>query len=246
MPSQLEKLEAYSGALLDAFLKLKEIYEILDLMLFDRTVIANASAGFKARGFNHLLENLYTNCCQQVAKLALDSDKRTPSVQNIVEKLEIDSLRNELRKSYAERRFLSESITSDPEISEALERLALKDQRERWGQFDEHYANLLEQWSALSKSSELSGMALVRDKVSAHTEIKYAADKYEPYSLNHSGLKWDDLKKVIERLKDIVELIGFIVRRAGFAWDIFEENTKHSALEFWGISGQKSTTPGQR
>ncbi|MEJ2471803.1 MAG: hypothetical protein P8Y96_11900 [Desulfuromonadales bacterium] len=54
MPTQIEKIQAHSEHLLDAFLMLLERYAILSPMLFDEEICRQHGRGKKARGFEIL------------------------------------------------------------------------------------------------------------------------------------------------------------------------------------------------
>ena len=73
-------------------------------------------------------------------------------------------------------------------------------------------------WSSVSTSKAMEGFATVRDKVSAHTEIRCVADKYQLVDIGALGIKWGDLLLTIDAMQQMVELVGLIIRNAGFAW----------------------------
>lgn len=79
MRERAQKLKAHTEQLLDLFLQLKENYAFLEPMLFDRDVVSTYGSGHKARGFNAIKFSLFYACAQDLAKLAFDSDRRTPS-----------------------------------------------------------------------------------------------------------------------------------------------------------------------
>jgi hypothetical protein len=82
----------------------------------------------------------------------------------------------------------------------------------------------------------MHGFRTVRDKISAHTEVRYVADKYQLVDIATLGIKWGDLRSTIARMQRIIELIGLIVRNAGFAWDSFEAQISDAASRFWGAN----------
>jgi hypothetical protein len=79
----------------------------------------------------------------------------------------------------------------------------------------------------------LGAFRTVRDKLTAHTEIRFVADKYQPVDIGALGVKWGDLKTCIVKMQHCVELIGFIVRNAGFAWDMLDRQLSEAAHGFW-------------
>lgn len=159
MPTQIEKLEAHASHLLDAFIQLCQRYAMLDPMLFDKTVIANHGSGKRARGFNVLKQSLFLSCAQDIAKLTLDDDPRTPSLKNNIGALTNGALRHALREQFAIWKTPLAEDETDPEVLEALGRMELREQAQRRAQFDELYreatAALL---AALSTSSTTSSL----------------------------------------------------------------------------------------
>jgi hypothetical protein len=232
MPTQVQKLEAHASHLLDAFILLRERYAMLDPMLFDKGVVETRGAKGRARGFNVLLHSLFLSCAQDVAKLSMDDDERTPSIRNLVRALADDGLRGEFCKRYANWA-ISPVRETDPEILAALEKMQVKDQAERGKRFDELYCELTELWARLSTSTALKAFQTVRDKVSAHVEVRYSADKYQFVDVSTLGLKWGDLEDTIYTMQRLVELLGLVVRNAGFACEMLDEQLMTASQEFW-------------
>src|SRR4051812_25004917 len=135
MPTQIEKLEAYAGHLLDAFILLRERYAILAPMLFDKGVVTRHGAKDRGRGFNILLNSLFLSCAQDIAKLTMDQDDRAPSIHNLVRELTDAKLREDFRTRYASWA-ISPLNEEDPEVLTALQKMQVKEQAERAEHFD--------------------------------------------------------------------------------------------------------------
>lgn len=235
MPSQIEKLEAHAGHLLDAFIGLREKYAMLEPMLFDPDINKNRGSREQARGFQILRSSLFLSCAQDIAKLTLDVDKRTPSIRNLVGAFDEAALVSELEDRYAIWVIPSVEEETDPEIATALKRIEDRERIERREQFREHMAELRELWTKLSTAPAMTGFLTVRDKVSAHTEVRFVADKYQLTDIGTLGIRWRDLRASIESMQRLVELIGFIVRNAGFAWDSLDHQLSNASKSFWGV-----------
>ena len=233
MPTQLERTEALAAHLLDEFLSLRQRYALLEPMLYDRDVISRRGAGKQARGFAALKHSLFLSCVQEIAKLATDRDSRAPSVVNIVVQLAESSLLGTLRTRYSEWVVPSIEDEDDPLIVEALRRIELREQAERLTQFEDHVRELLALESALAASPAITAFRTVRDKLTAHTEVRFVADKYQLVDIATLGVKWGDIKTTLAELQRAVELIGFVVRNAGFAWDALETQLEGTAHGFW-------------
>lgn len=240
MPTQTEKLEAHASHLLDAFIQLRQRYAILDPMLFDKTVVATHGSGKKARGFGVLKHSLFLSCAQDIAKLTLDDDPRTPSLTNNIRALTDDALRHTLREQFAIWKIPLIEEETDPEILEALRRMELREETERRAQFDELYCEATALWAALSSSPTIKSFKAVRDKVSAHTEVRLVADKYQFVDVGTLGIKWGDTKVTIEQMQRLVEIIGLLIRNAGFAWDSLDDQLKQASEGFWGVDDVRS------
>jgi hypothetical protein len=234
MPTQIEKWEAHASHLLDEFIRLRERYAMLDPMLFNQGVVASYGAGHRARGFLTLRQSLFLTCVQDIAKHCLDKDERTPSIRNIAGALEDRALTSLLRERYAIWR-LPVHGEDDPAILEALRRMEAREEAERRQQFDEHLKELRNAWLALEASPDLASFCTIRDKLTAHTEIRFVADKYQLVDLKTLGIKWGALKALLTQMQHLVELIGIIVRNAGFAWDMLDEQLTEAATRFWDV-----------
>ncbi len=233
MPTQLEKLEAHASHLLDAFIGLRERFALLEPMLFDKEIIQTRGSRGQARGFRILRHSLFLSCAQDIAKLCLDTDTRTPSICKIVDALDDLTLRKELEERYAIWVIPSAETETDPDIVAALRRMEEQERFERRIQFLEHVRELQSLWRALQGSKPLDGFLTLRNKVSAHIEVRYIADKYQLVDIAELGIKWSDLRATIDSMQYLVELIGLIVRNAGFAWDSLENQLTKAASGFW-------------
>ena len=235
MTTQTEKLEAHASHLLDAFIQLRQRYAILDPMLFDNTVVATHGSGKKARGFSVLKHSLFLSCAQDIAKLTLDDDPRTPSLSNNIRVLTDDALRHTLREQFAIWKISLVEEETDTEILEALCRMELREEAQRRAQFDELYCEATTLWAALSTNPTTKSFKTIRDRVAAHTEVRLVADKYQFVDIGTLGIKWGDIKATIEQMQRLVEIIGLLIRNAGFAWNSLDDQLKHASEGFWGV-----------
>ena len=233
MPTQIEKIEAHAGHLLDAFLALRERYAMLDPLLFDQVVCAARCSGRQWRGLVALRTTLFLSCAQDIAKLATDSDERAPSLCNIAFALRDEELAAALKARYAAWVVPSIENETDPEIAEALRLLEIDERAGRADEFDRHLRDLLALVSGLADSPEVKAFRTIRDKVTAHTEIRFVADKYQLLDISALGLKWREIAPTIASLQQAVALVGMVVRNAGFAWESLDKQLSEMAGEFW-------------
>lgn len=236
MPTQIDKLQAHAAHLLDAFISLKQRYAMLHPMLFDRTVVTEYGSSSRARGFQTLRHSLFLSCAQDIAKLSLDNDDRTPSIRKLQSALTKPDVVGVMREAFASWVVPSVEEETDPEIREALRRMELREQAARREQFEEILKRTQAVWSDLEADPSLKAFHTIRDKVSAHTEVHLVADKYKFVDIAELGIKWGDLKRVIDSMQAIVEDLGLLIRNAGFAWDSLESQLGKASSDFWATS----------
>jgi len=240
MPTQMEKLQAHAAHLLDAFIQLRERYALLEPMLFSEVVSKERGSGKQARGFRILKHSLFLSCSQDIAKLTLDDDERTPSLANLVRALSDDALRAELKETFAVWKIPLVEEETEPEIVEALRRMELREEAQRGDQFDALYCEATALWAKLSTSSTIKGFRTIRDKVSAHTEVRFIVDKYQFVDIGTLGIKWGDLRSIIDEMQRLVELVGLLIRNAGFAWDMLDGQLSKASEGFWATPNAAS------
>lgn len=238
MPSQIEKLEAHTSHLLDAFIDLRERYALLKPMLLQEEVLTRRGSGQQARGFLILRHSLFLSCAQDMAKLSMDDDSRTPSLRNLVHALTDETVRATLRERFAAWRIPAVETQTDPEMIAALKRIELRGEAERRSQYDELYCQAADTWAKLSTNPSLRAFLTVRDKISAHTEVQYVADKYQFVDIGTLGIRFSDMRKTIELMQRLVELLGLLIRNAGFAWDMLDKQLSKASAEFWLSTGE--------
>jgi AbiU2 len=233
MPSQVEKLQAHASLLLDAFIRLRERYAMLEPMLFDPDVPKLRGSGNQGRGFLILRQSLFLSCAQDIAKLTLDSDKRTPSIKSLMSALQDVHLCTGLREAFSIWTSPSIETETDPEILEALRRMESREQLERALQFDEIQTRARANWETLSQEPYLAGFLTIRDKVAAHTEVQLIADKYQFVDIGTLGMKWSDMRSAINSMQTIVEDLGLVIRNVGFAWEMLDTQLAKASKAFW-------------
>ncbi len=195
-------------------------------------------SGKRSRGFRVLRNSLFLSCIQDIAKLTADSDERTPSVSKFVKALSEPALLATLRERYAKRVTPLAEAETDPEILSALTRLDAQEETERRLEFDDHYASLVAWWAQYESDGAVAACRIIRDKVTAHTEVRFVLDRYTTVDMSALGLKWSDVGKVTLLLQVPVAAIGHLVRCTSFAWDMLEEQLSRAANDFWILNDQ--------
>lgn len=209
---------------------------MLQPLLFEQGVVDAWGKREKHRGFVVLRNSLFLTCAQDIAKITCDEDPRTPSIRNLMLGLSDEKVRAALRDRFKQWRIpVADSEVEDTELIEAFRRLEQVEEAERSAQFESLYAEALIAWASLSSDPAITAFRTVRDKVTAHSELKYHVDKYQPMDIGTLGIRWGDLRMCMERMQRLIEIIGMIVRTSSFAWDSLDEQLSRSARNFWAL-----------
>lgn len=235
MPTQIEKLQAYANHLLDAFIELREKYALLEPMLISEMVQKERGSGRQARGFEILKYSLFLSCSQDIAKLVMDADGRTPSLSNLVRFLADEDIRIALRNAFSEWRVHVSEEEVDPAIFAALRRMEEQEVAERIKEFDAHYCEAMTLWAKLSTNPVIKGFRTIRDKVSAHTEVRFRVDQYQRIDIGSLGIKWGDLGIMIDDMQKLVGLMTLLIRNTSFLWDTLDSHLSQASQGFWGL-----------
>jgi len=229
---QVKKLKGHTEHILDLFIGLREQYRFLEPMLFNKRVAKRFSGGAKNRGFNVIKYSLFFSCVQDVANLALDADKRTPSLTKVLNVLADLKVKEILKKEYS---VWNIPIPDDQPIvvRAALERMEKRETEKRAKDFDRIFKRLYRRWDKLTTSNSLSAFSVVRDKYTAHKEIHLDGDKYKLFDIGTLELKWKDLNSIINSLRLIVLDVNLLVRNASFNFEAFEDGLSSSVKSFW-------------
>ena len=210
---------------------------MLEPLIFDKEVVTVYGGKSRSYGFRILRDSLFLSCAQDIAKLCYDGDERSTSIAKLVEQTADPDVLEELKDAFVNWSLPNINHEIDPEVLAAIERIHLRENDERRGQYDELRTELETLWKKLAESKVTNSFRTIRDKISAHTEIKFLADKYQVIDFSSLGLKWGNMKETIDIMQRVVELLQLLVRNAGFAWDMLDEQVAGAATEFWSVSG---------
>ena len=233
-PQQIAKLRARAEHLLDLFISLLEKFAMLRPLAFDEELAGRVGAGPRGRGHTILKNTLLQSCVQDLVKLTLDRDPRTPSVSNLMTTLEDSTVRDALLADYAAapRPVLAgaPSLVLDEIQSDEAQRLT--------DDFQATWSDLATRWPTLEDDGSLLGFKKWRDKLIAHSELHHVDGEYVLTDLSQEDLKWSDFGKLIKQLQGTVDSITILTRSAGFAWDTLGGQLDETSDGFWSLVGQ--------
>lgn len=233
MPTRSEKAAGHAAHMLDAFLRLRETYAMLEPVLFDGEVVGRWGAGPRARGRQILINTLLYSSVLEAAKIALDSDPRAPSLANLDQVLDDARAVETLREAYAVWNLHVAMQDEDAEVAKILEASERRDEAERRQQFDRLVAEFRARWATLKVSTALASFRIMRDKLIAHTEVRHEEGKYAVLNVATLKLKYGDLGAVVRDLEPLVNLATLIFRAVSFDFVDLDDQLGRSSRAFW-------------
>jgi hypothetical protein len=229
----IAKLVGHVDQLLSSYMNVAAEYRLVAPMLYDRKTTEHFGKGARGPGFTAIRYALYRHIVQECWKLACDTDKRTPSLVGIMRGLQQPGVKEALRGRYSRLRIpIDESVDAD--TRRILERMEEAEDSDREKEFDSKWKLIEEQWATFNAAPFREGIATLRDKVTAHTELRLVDGLYERADLA-GVVKFGDERLFLEGIKDIIINLNLIVRQAGFDWVDFDERITRSASAYWTI-----------
>lgn len=228
LKGELDKLKAESSHLLDGFLSLRERYAMLHPMLFDQSVVSNHGQGRMSRGFVILKNNLFMQCCQDIATLSCDSHDGSVSIVKVIKKLEAERVVRTLESEYVTNAY--------PKTDEEGCSYWAKKRDERRMEFQAQHALLQDKWKQFSQSAVLTSFKTIRRKAAAHLDITLRDGQYVPLDIGSLNIRWGDIEITLATIQELVVLIGYVLRDASFDWDGFDRQIERASQRFWGTT----------
>lgn len=207
MQSRKPKAVAHAGHALDAFVQLRAQYSMMSPLLY--------------------------SCVLEIAKLAMDADRRTPSLQNLDAFLDDAALVCELRESFAVRGLVPP--TGDSDVDETLQWSERVDEKKRRAEFETLVDGFRTKWASLRDSSTMTSCGTIRDKLLAHREVARADGGYTVLDVGTLGLKLGDVGKVIDEIEDLINRATLIFRATSYDFIGLQRQLGSASRAFWKL-----------
>jgi hypothetical protein len=237
---ELTRLRARAEHLLDLTISLRERYSILLPLAYDQDLANRVGGGPPFHGYTILKNVLLASCVQDLVKLTIDADPRTPSVSGLMSTLERPDVRARLLQEYSV--VPPFTFTNDAPAADVIAAYRAQEGERLVERFNEAWSELIARWASVKDDAPLAGFKTWRDKLIAHSELHHTDGKYHLHDLSNDNLKWADLGGLLDELQAIVQCIQAVTRGASFAWDLLDEQTKLVSTAFWGLVGQAAST----
>jgi hypothetical protein len=229
--NKIAKLEAEVDSLLGLLVRAYGQFLFLRPMMLNKKLIARISSQEKGVGFRQLRDWLYWGFIQEIVKICVDPDGRTPSIRKLRKALEDESALQALKEKYSRR--------SPPKIEGLdqydIQELQRQEELELRSEFDQTYRRFRERSAELLSSQALKGYKTIRDKLIAHNELRESDEGYSFFDIHVLNLKYGQERQVLEMAKDVFDDLDALVRNACFSWTHFLEQETRHVCKFWDI-----------
>lgn len=227
----IAKLETEVESLLGLLVRAYGQFLFLRPMMVNEKLIERISLQEKGVGFRQLLDWLYWGFIQEIVKICLDPDDRTPSIRKLRKALEDESTLQALKEKYSRR--------SPPKIEGldqgVIQQLQKQDESELRSEFDETYRRFRNRSAELISSHALAGYKTIRDKLIAHNELCKSDEGYSFFDIKVLNLKYGQERQVLEAAKNVFNDLDALVRNACFSWTDFLQQETRDVCKFWDI-----------
>lgn len=234
------KLEGHVDHLFTGYMNALAEYRLVAPMLYDKATVQHFGKGERAPGYQMMRYALYRHIVQECWKLACDKDKRSPSIAGIMEVLEQPGVREYLRSRYSRLRIpIADGVNAD--TRRILEYMEAADDENRGLEFDALWQRVHDSWASFESLPFREGIATLRDKVTAHTELRLVDGRYERVDLAGT-VRFGDERRFLEAIKPIITDLNLLIRQTSFDWTSFDQHTEQNAKAYWAIESVQDGT----
>lgn len=196
MTREIDQLQVQMEKILDLYIEVSELCQILHPMLFDQWTVSHYGQGDRARGFAVLKSTLYLACIQNIVAICVDKPGDTPTIERMINKLKKNSIRQQLRSNYLAS--FGNLQTAGNSVAGAKE-----------AEFDYIYSHTVDAWKANELTMAIEKFKRARDKYIVHTKLhaqssaSVDATVYTTVDFSMFGLKVQEPWMVVNTLRPI-------------------------------------------
>lgn len=232
MREQLQKLQGHITNLLNSFVQLRDRYALLHPMLVDERISARYRGSRQERGYAVLLSTLFLDCCHDLANICFDEHDKTASIRNLIIAFNDINLRRYIYKQHSSARLMTEICGAEDWVAAVYNKSAATDAMEHAALFEKRFHEFTVEWTAFENSPTHKNIKTIRDKITAHTELRRVNGQYRAVEITEQSFEWEHLKPTIETIQTFVTKLTGLIMDADIAWESFDR-VINSTGHFW-------------
>jgi hypothetical protein len=212
---RVKKIRASSRRTVGIYFHVHQKLKLIEPLMSDLELIDIINSHGGGNGLLFLRGSIFVDCVHNCAVLAFDHDDRTASLKTILQRLDSGDLQLKLREEFSQ----SADSASDK-----------KEQDER---FDTLLAKIRNDFCSLEKNILAQRFCSIRDKVTAHLEMKSVDLEPKPVTASDFELKWGDVELFLQMVEPIVFDLQQLLERTSYVMESYYGTHSSVAEEFW-------------
>lgn len=238
MKKQIEKFEFVIKEIINGYFVTDQKLALLSPLLEDKELFGKWDGTPGVGGVEALRLTLYMAVLADMRALLFDGDKRSASLEQVIE-----ALRNEHFVKMIRQRFCKPpgvnvcGYDDDEEMRKFVEEQVQAGHIEH---AEESFDTLLPQTIQLFddlKASELaSRVDEARSKMISHNEIRTVGGERALYNPTDFGLKWGDAADIVIQSRDIIFNCNLLINNGSYDLDGFLGGHTEAANSFWAVA----------
>lgn len=205
----------------------------LEPLVRSSPIVDGLNNTYAAHTLNLLTHTLLKQATLDLCKATLDKHRNSNSLHNVFR--QIDVMYEELKSESIGTSRNKSNITVMPQEGSvtAFEYDSNFEDYVR-NEFDKKISEAKSLFKKLQGSEVKTRLKKARDKWIAHTEILVADDSITMWNPQLVGLKWGDPAEFLISAQNIFSLLMSALYRRAFAFEMFHDEYKSYADDFWG------------
>lgn len=248
LKKQIEKYEFVIQTIVNNYFVAHQKVFLLQPLLEDEELFGLWNHTHGVNAVEALRMTLYTAVLSDMRAILFDGDKRTASLEHVIESLRNKQFSMAVRENYIQpppSKVLGHD--DDLEMQELIERsgreMHLKTASE---QFDRLLPETIQAFDELKSSELAERVDTARSKIISHKEFKTIDGERRLYNPEDFGLKWGDAKEIVEMSEVIIFNVNLLINCSSYDLESFFSAHKLSADSFWSITKQIKNSPEKK
>lgn len=235
---EVEKLQFLSKSIVDRYLQARHVSATLDFTLANDDFNASINNSYEAHTANLLQHRLYADLIRDISALFTDQDGRVGNVKRLLQSLENEQMRNELKQclvaSIRDPHLTGsfyEEMTEQERESE-LEKIRDRKRIEKAQSFDTRYEEVVRLGDLLN-SEPLKNIRQARHQIYAHFQLANNQPATQYVSPKEFGLTWGMPINILAELQPLVLGLDLLCNDSYWAEEDFMNMFQKYAACFW-------------
>lgn len=223
--------------IVDLYFLCNQQYLLLKPLMEDKSIYSIWDHSEGTEGVSVLRLIMWQSLLSQIYGILFDQDNRSVSLSNVMKGLENENLACEARKIFCTPTGVTPIIIDGTKEDEdrIIKQVQQEDVKHKESVFDKTLSEIKEKYSKLIDSPLVERIKSLRDKIIAHSELKFSEEDgsrrlYNPRDFSAS---WRDIENLLEISPHIIFKANLLVTNSSYQVDSFVTHNENVARTFW-------------